>query len=262
MKTVTKRIDINASPEQVFNTLDDLGVTGMHMTQSSAMMMGSKLLLQYLTENHKGLGSKYKWTGKMMGMNMDFTVEVTKWVKGVEKIWETIGEAKMIIYSWYRMNLLVSKDGDRSLAELSITYKKPRGWFARIISLLFADWYCRWCLTNMLNDTKKVLEPNTNLKTFFMKLNVAKFGIALGLAFSIGFLLCNLILLIGGKDFSLSVLNTLFHDADFKPLMTDNGFSFSKLLAGMAALFVVGTFIGWFTSLLYNAMGKSRFAQS
>jgi hypothetical protein len=33
-------------------------------------------------------------------MKMDFTVEVTKWLKGIEKTWETIGEAKMIIYSW------------------------------------------------------------------------------------------------------------------------------------------------------------------
>lgn len=258
MRTLTKRVYINASPEEVFEILDDLGVTGMHMTQSSVMMMGSKLHLQYLTENKKGLGSKYRWTGKMLGMNMDFTVEVTKWIKGVEKVWETIGEARMIIYSWYRMNLLVSKNGSRSHVELSITYKKPNAWFAKIISFLFADWYCRWCLKSMLNDTRKVLEPNTNLKTFFMRLNAAKFGIALGLAFSIGFLLCNLILMVGGKNFSLSVMNTLFHDVDFKPLMTDSSFSFGKLLAGMSALFIVGTFIGWFTSILYNAMLKSR----
>ena len=260
MKTITQKMQIQASPGKVFETLDDLSVTGMHMTQSSAMMMGSKLHLQYLTDNHKGLGSQYRWTGKMMGMNMDFTVEVTKWVKGVEKVWETIGEARMIIYSWYRMNLLVSTDGNKSFAELSITYKRPHGWFAKIISFLFADWYCKWCLNNMLHDTKKVLEPDTNIKIFFMKLNVVKFGIALGLAFSISFLLCNLILLIGGKGFSLSVMNTLFHDTDFKPLMTDNVFSFGKLLTGMTGLFIVGAFIGWFTSLLYNAMGKSRVA--
>ena len=158
MKTINKKIHIVALPEKVFETLDDLGVTGMHMTRSSAMMMGSKLHLQYLTANQKGLGSRYRWTGKMMGMNMDFTVEVTKWIKGVEKVWETIGEAKMMIYSWYRMCLLVSGDGNRSLAELSITYKKPNGWFPKILSFLFADLYCRWCLKNMLEDTKKVLE--------------------------------------------------------------------------------------------------------
>src|SRR5512138_1320882 len=111
MKTISRKIQIQAPPEKVFETLDDLGVTGMHMTQSSPMMMGSKLHLQYLTENHIGLGSKYRWTGKMVGLNMDFTVEVTKWIKGVEKTWETMGEAKMIIYSWYRMNLLVSRQG-------------------------------------------------------------------------------------------------------------------------------------------------------
>ena len=78
MKTVSSNILIQSSPEKVFATIDDLGVTGMHMTKSSAMMMGSKLYLEYLTANHKGLGSKYRWTGTMMGMKMDFTVEVTK----------------------------------------------------------------------------------------------------------------------------------------------------------------------------------------
>lgn len=158
MKTVTRNIHIASSPEKVFETLDNLGVTGMHMTKSSAMMMGSKLHLQYLTANHTGLGSKYRWTGTMMGMKMDFTVEVTKWVNGTEKTWETIGESQMIIYSWYRMHLLVKPTADGSEAELSITYEKPRGWFAKIISFLFADSYCNWCLKNMLKDAKRKIE--------------------------------------------------------------------------------------------------------
>ena len=155
MKTITRNIFINAAPDKVFAMIDDLGVTGMHMTKSSAMMMGSKLNLEYLTTNHVGLGSRYRWKGTMMGMKMDFTVEVTKWIEGVEKTWETIGEAKMIIYSWYRMHLLVKPLTGGSEAELSITYEKPNGWFARIISFIFADWYCNWCLKNMLVDTKK-----------------------------------------------------------------------------------------------------------
>lgn len=158
MKTISRKIQVQAPPEKVFETLDDLGVTGMHMTQSSAMMMGSKLQLEYLTSHHIGLGSKYRWTGKMMGMKMDFTVEVTKWIKDMEKIWETIGEAKMIIYSWYRMNLTVTPVENVTEAELSITYEKPKGWFAKIISFLFADWYCNWCLKNMLNDARSRVE--------------------------------------------------------------------------------------------------------
>ena len=158
MKTIRRTEAYAASPKIVFHYLDDLGVTGMHMTQSSAMMMGSKLHLKYLTPNHTGLNSKYRWTGTMMGMKMDFTVEVTKWIEGEEKIWETIGEARMIIYSWYRMHLLINEKGDLTIAELSITYEKPKGWFAKIISFLFADWYCRWCLKNMLTETKRKTE--------------------------------------------------------------------------------------------------------
>lgn len=94
----------------------------------------------------------------MMGFKMDFTVEVIKWVEGKEKIWETIGEAKMIIYSWYRMQLLITQNGNITVAELSITYEKPKGWFAKIVSFLFADWYCNWCLKSMLSDGKTKVE--------------------------------------------------------------------------------------------------------
>jgi hypothetical protein len=160
MKTIKRTEVYHASPQVVFRQIDDLGVTGMHMTSSSGMMMGSKLHLAYLTANHTGLNSKYRWTGTMMGLKMDFTVEVIKWVEGKEKVWETIGEAKMIIYSWYRMQLLITPNDNATIAELSITYEKPKGWFAKIISFLFADWYCNWCLKSMLRDSKRKVEQD------------------------------------------------------------------------------------------------------
>lgn len=152
MKTIIKTETYQAAPGKVFHYLDDLGVTGMHMTQSSPMMMGSKLKLEYLTPHHTGPGTRYRWSGTMMGMKMDFTVEVTKWMPGVEKTWETIGEAKMIIYSWYRMHFQLSQEGNFTITKLSITYEKPNGWLLKVISFLLADWYCRWCLRNMLRD--------------------------------------------------------------------------------------------------------------
>jgi len=257
MKTIKRTEIYNAPADMVFKCLDDLGVTGTHMTESSGMMMGSKLHLEYLTKQHTGIGTKYRWTGTMMGMNMDFTVEVTKWIEGVEKVWETIGESRMIIYSWYRMHLLVYPEGNSTKAELSITYEKPKGWFQKIVSFLFADWYCAWCLKNMLTDAKRSLESNNKSKTINMKLLPFKFAIALGIAFSIGFLVCNIIFLIGGHGFSLNIMNQIFHETDFKPLMTNEGFSFGKLLCGMGILFLAGTFIGWITAFIYN-LGKGK----
>lgn len=163
MKSITIIETYNATPVDVFKCIDDLGVTGMHMTQSSMMMMGSKLNLEFLTENHTGFASKYRWTGKMMGMLMDFTVEVTKWISPKEKIWETIGDTKLIIYSWYRMHLLIVPGPGGCKAELSICYEKPKGFFNKILSFLFADWYCKWCLKHMLGDAKKSLESPKNI---------------------------------------------------------------------------------------------------
>jgi len=257
MKTITRKEIYNAPAEKVFSYIDDLGVTGMHMTKSSAMMMGSKLQLEYLTANHTGLGSKYRWTGTMMAMKMDFTVEVTKWIEGVEKVWETIGEAKMIIYSWYRMHLFVKPINAGSEATLSITYEKPKGWLARILSALFADWYCKWCLKNMLNDSERILESN-NIETFFMKLKVSKFSIALGLAFAVGFLLCNLIFLLVGDNFSLTIMNLIFHKTDFRRIMISESFNIGKLLGGTGVLFFAGAFIGYFTAFLYNATTSNK----
>lgn len=158
MKTLTRIETFNAPASAVFKTIDDLGVTGMHMTQSSAMMMGSQLNLEYLTENHSGLGSKYRWKGKILGMKMNFTVEVTKWAEGEEKTWETIGEAKLIILSWYRMHLKLHPTSEGTEAELSITYEKLKSFFNKILSFLFAGWYCKWCLKKMLGDAKVSLK--------------------------------------------------------------------------------------------------------
>lgn len=54
MKTISRTQIYNATPETVLKAIDDLGVTGMHMTESS-MMMGSKLQLAFLTYHHTGL---------------------------------------------------------------------------------------------------------------------------------------------------------------------------------------------------------------
>ena len=63
-----------------------------------------------------------------MGFTMDFTV-VTKWLKDKEKVWETIGKAKMIIMDWYQMRLVISPEGQNTKPELSIAYTNPKNIF-------------------------------------------------------------------------------------------------------------------------------------
>ncbi len=158
MKSRHKTIAIQAPPEKVFAQMDDFSKTGMHMSESSMMMMGSKLTLEQLSPNAVGLNAKYRWYGKMMGMNMDFTQVVTKWMPPKLKEWETIGDAQIIIMRWYRMGFEITPSENGTMVTISIAYEPPKGWFYRLLSFLFGGIYCNWCLNNMLNDTKKAFE--------------------------------------------------------------------------------------------------------
>ena len=162
MKTKTKNIFIHSTPGKVFAQMDDFSKTGMHMSERSMMMMGSKLKLEKLSTNATGVGAKYRWYGKMMGMTMDFSETVTKWQPPKLKEWETVGEAKIIIMSWYRMWFEISPVENGTIAKISISYLPSKEWYYKILSLVFANWYCNWCLNNMLNDTKRNLENKTS----------------------------------------------------------------------------------------------------
>ena len=83
---------------------------------------------------------------------------VTKWQPPVLKEWETIGEAKIIIMSWYRMWFEIFPQEKETKVRLTISYLPPKYWFNKILSFFFAKWYCNWCLNNMLSDSKRNLE--------------------------------------------------------------------------------------------------------
>lgn len=162
MKSKSKSIIIHATPEQVFARMDDFSKTGMHMSESSMMMMGSKLTLEQISPNATGFGAKYRWYGKMMGMTIDFSESVTKWEPPKMKEWETFGDARIIIMRWYRMGFEIIPSENGTMVKLSISYLPPKAWYYRLLSFLFGRWYCNWCLNNMLNDTKEALENVSN----------------------------------------------------------------------------------------------------
>lgn len=152
VRRIEKTVIINAKPEEVFAFMDDINSTGMHMTTSNPKMAGSKLNLEWLTDYKTGLHAKYKWTGKVLGMKMKFTVVVTHWDKGRLKTWETIGDAKMIVISWYRMYLELQPNGDgTTTAKLGILYTKSKN----LPGFLFGKSYSVWCVKSMLSDTRK-----------------------------------------------------------------------------------------------------------
>lgn len=157
-KTLKKKIHIRAPVEKVFAFLDDLSKTGMHMSERSMMMMGSKLELERLPGPEKGEGATFRWSGKVLGLPVNFTETVTRWKKNEEKVWETVGEPRMIILGWYRMRLTTEPKKSGTSVLLEIQYEPPKGFFYKLLSAFLARQYAGWCLNQMLGDTKKGLE--------------------------------------------------------------------------------------------------------
>lgn len=52
-------------------------------------------------------------------------------------------------------------------AILSISNTKPKGLFNRALCSILGDWYCNWCIRNMLKDNKmkfvNLMSRNLNL---------------------------------------------------------------------------------------------------
>ena len=161
MITVSETIEIRAPAEAVFAHVDDIRNLGWHMTSRRSMrMMGSRLRLEILSDQPTGLGATYRYSGTMMGLAIDFSESVTKYLPPREKVWRTIGEPSLLIIASYEMRVAVdalSKSSAR--LTLSIVYELPRPVFWRIVGLLLARPYSRWCLRRMLQDTRHALDP-------------------------------------------------------------------------------------------------------
>ena len=163
--TVTETAEIRATAESVLAYVDDIRHVGWHMTERSSMaMMGSRLKLEILSEQPTGLGATYRYSGTMMGLSLDFSESVTRYVPNREKIWRTIGEPRLLIISSYEMRQAVEPlSAVLSRLTISIAYDLPRSPLGHVVGRLLARPYSRWCLRQMVGGAKHALEIRAKL---------------------------------------------------------------------------------------------------
>ena len=92
------------------------------MSESSMMIIGSKLIMEQLSPNQTGVAAKYHWRGMMMEMTIYLSETVTKCQPNKLNEWETDRGAKISSMSWYRMWFEISPDQNGTIAKLSISY--------------------------------------------------------------------------------------------------------------------------------------------
>lgn len=160
MPSLSRTTEIAASAERVFDYVDAIRNLARHMSERRSMaMMGSKLKLEIQSPGATGIGATYRYSGRMMGLDLDFSEIVTRYVPGREKVWHTVGAPRLLIIESYEMAVaVVPEASSTSRLTIRIDYELPRTGIWKLMGRLLAPSYAGWCLSSMVDGTKSDLE--------------------------------------------------------------------------------------------------------
>ena len=146
---------VKAPADRVFALLDDPKSLSAHMGESSMMMMGSRMSIDVDADGGHTIGSKIRMDGRMMGIPLSLEEVITERQVPSRKVWETIGEPKLLIIAQYRMGFELTPKGDASMLRVFIDYSLPTtapgSWLGRLLS----GTYARWCTKQMADDAAR-----------------------------------------------------------------------------------------------------------
>ena len=142
---------VHAPVDQVFAYLDDPNALAAHMSESSMMMMGSRMAIDVDADGGRAVGSKIRMQGRMMGIPLSLEEVVTERQVPSRKVWQTIGSPKLMVIAHYRMGFELTPSGEASMLRVFIDYRLPATAPGSWLGRMFAGVYARWC-TKQLAD--------------------------------------------------------------------------------------------------------------
>ena len=140
--------EIAASPVELFALIDDHARLSAHMSKSSWMMGGGRMEMSLDEGRGQKVGSHIKLSGKAFGIDIFLDEVVVVHEPPRRKVWETVGEPRLLIIGKYAMAVDIMFRDKGSLLRVGIDYELPQ----TLLGLLFGAPYARWCVRRMLND--------------------------------------------------------------------------------------------------------------
>ena len=147
--------DVLAPVEEVFAYADDQTRLSSHMSQSSWKMGGGEMKIESDQGRGQAVGSKIRLSGRVLGINLFVDEVVTERTAPRRKVWETIGQPRLLIIGHYRMGFEIAPRGGGSAFRVFIDYALPERGIARWLGILFGQFYARWCTKQMATDAAK-----------------------------------------------------------------------------------------------------------
>lgn len=144
---------IDASAEDVFAVIDDHAALSAHMSQSSWVMGGGRMETSVDEGHGQRIGSHIRMSGTAFGIPLYLDEVITEYEPPHRKVWETVGDVKLVVIGHYRWSNIIEPTGDRSLLRVSLDYDLPSRnvWLGR----LFGVRYARWCVQQMISGVRE-----------------------------------------------------------------------------------------------------------
>ena len=144
---------IPASPKEVYDYVDDHSRFSSHMSESSWMMGGGKMNIEVDEGLGQKVGSHIRLSGKVFGLNLYLDEVVILHDPPRKKVWETVGNPRLLIIGNNRMGLEISEESKGSRLKVFIDYDLPKGG-TRWLGRLFGRMYAKWCVGQMLRGAE------------------------------------------------------------------------------------------------------------
>lgn len=152
--------------DKVFAYLDDHTRLSSHMTQSSWMMGGARMSIDFDKDRGQRVGLRIRMAGKMFGVELSLDEVVTERTPPARKVWETVGTPRLLVISHYRMGFDINDQQGGSLLRIFIDYSLPENGFQHWLGRLFGDLYSKWCVNRMLGDAAREFKDDKVSRRF------------------------------------------------------------------------------------------------
>ncbi|MFZ5683404.1 MAG: SRPBCC family protein [Pseudomonadota bacterium] len=118
---------VAASPEVLFDWLDDPARLGAHMTGSSVMMGGGAMSYEFDNDEGRALGSRIKMDGQAFGIDLSLEEVITQREPPSRKSWRTVGQPRLVVLGGYDMGFDIRPVGGGFRLRVWIDMDCPSG---------------------------------------------------------------------------------------------------------------------------------------
>jgi hypothetical protein len=145
------RAALAATPQLVFDRLDDPTLLGAHMSGSSLMMGGGRMTYQFDAGGGRAVGSHIHMGGRAFGLELSLDEVIAERDPPRRKLWRTVGEPRLLVIGAYEMGFEITPADGGAMLRVWIDFEPPARGIGRLVPALAAA-YARWCVEQMVGD--------------------------------------------------------------------------------------------------------------